>query len=206
MSCHRGWGAAGPGALCHPRARPAVRSAEQTRTARKERWGARSAARRLLLSAPAPLSPGWRGVGPGEAEWEVVWTLPRPGGGPDGGFAAGGLVVGIGSATPALPGVRGRAPCPGVQGGDHTLRAAGEEVGRGPLFYYCYFPLQPTKAAGPVRGQVWLGGGGFPEETLESVCVSTGAFWSPRAWSGLLSEKLSLFALRLTQATSCLYM
>lgn len=63
---------------------------------------------------------------------------------------------------------------------------AGEEVSRGPLSYYCcYVPRLPIKAAGRAWGQGWLSDGGFPEQTLQSVCVSTVAFCSPRALSGL---------------------
>lgn len=48
----------------------------------------------------------------------------------------------------------GSRSLPGSQGGDHTSRVAGEKVGGGPLSYCYYFPLGPTKAAGPAPGRV----------------------------------------------------
>lgn len=150
-----------------------------------------AARRQLFCASPAVTRPRalfWCGPdrrGAARAAGEAVARLGR---GPDNRFAAGSLVSRIPARRPGLARYAGSRSLPGMfrvktrVGGSF----AGEEVSRGPVsYYYYYFPSQPTKAAGPARGRGWLRDGGFPEQTLQVVYVSTRAFCSLRVSSGL---------------------
>lgn len=176
--------------MCHWRAPPAVRGAGPAHTAQEGPWGApagRPASATLHQPCCHPVSSAvlvWAGrvrcqEGGRGACAEAAGRTGHPVCGRE-------LSVRTPGAPPWPRQVCGVALVAwDVQGKDQTWRVAGEEVSRGPLSYYYYFPCQPTKAAGPARGQSWLRDGGFPEQTLQVVFVSTRAFCSLPVSSGL---------------------
>lgn len=145
--------------MCHYRAPRAVRGTGLVRTALEGRRGAPTGrpASAAVCAGPAVTRTAARGAGraTGEADPAAAWAAPRPGGGPDCRSSAASWWPGPGRAAWPRP-PWGSCSLPGSQGGDHTLRVAGEKVGGGRLSYCCYFPLGPTKAAGPAPGRVGL--------------------------------------------------
>lgn len=144
----------------------------------------RPAAWRQLLCAVL-LSPAWAGRARcGEGGRGVCAEAARRTGRP---FCGQELSGRIGARRPGLPGRAGSCSLPGRSGWRPRLADRCKGGRLRPLFfyYYYYFPHQPTKAAGPQLGQGLLSDCGFPEQTLEFVCVSPGAFCSPHSPSGL---------------------
>lgn len=171
--------------MCYWRARPAVRGAGPARTSREGRQGApagRPASAAVFAGPAVTRAPGGRAAG--DAERAATWAVRRPGedrtarlrpgaGGRDRG-APPGLARRVGSRSLA-----------GSQGGNQTLRVAGERVSGGAPFLITVISSSGRPELRVLRGAGWLGDGGFPEEILETVCGSIGAFWSPRVSSAL---------------------
>lgn len=121
---------------------------------------------------PGTLSGQRRGLCGGREEDRTARLRPGAGGRDRG--APPGLARRVGSRSLA-----------GSQGGNQTLRVAGERVGGGAPFLITVISPSGRPELRVLRGAGWLGDGGFPEEILETVCGSIGAFWSPRASSAL---------------------
>lgn len=78
----------------------------------------------------------------------------------------------------ASPGVWGRAPWPGVRAETRLCGSRGNMKAEAPFFLLLLSPSGRSKLR-VLRGAGWLGDGGFPEESLESVCGSSRSFLEP---------------------------
>ena len=94
------------------------------------------------------------------------------------------LVAGTGARRLASPAVGVVLPAR-ESGRRPHFAGRGREGRRRPSFLLLLFSPRADQSRRSCAGQGWLGDGGFPEEILEPVCGSIGAFWSLRASSGL---------------------
>lgn len=155
-------------ALCHWRARLAVRGSEWARTVQGERRGTAAGRRRQLLCAVS-LSPGGgqSGPGPGGRPGRLSRGLEED---QSAVLQPGSLVAGVGARRPGLARRAGSRSLPGSSGWRPQLhRWEGGRLRPSFFYYYYYFPRQPTLAVRPARGQGLLSDSGFPEQTWEFV-------------------------------------